>query len=332
MKIQEFNFLQETPWGSLGSTIPTSCTSSKEIIERCDIKWDAEVHFLTSVVHPNNIDGWREVCRSDSKHTLGVVNKAVFYPINNIDTFLNVEYGLQNKYLYPVCAGELRNGQMIFGVFKYDNDYLNSLGRKLDDISTYVVIINDHIKGDEKISVIYVPILESSNLMLSHLLPKNQVHVRIPSMYSGQEPRHAYNMVTNHIIQCIEVLEKIMKKYKSMELDIDDISTYLDEFLDLEYPTSDNMTDAKIMNIMNMRNTIENCVGNFTEDYGYNDSVLSLLLGIFDFTQHYFKGNDKLLDLDYRMNILPGMKTDERQNLIRDLFKFISKITNNQKN
>lgn len=60
--------------------------------------------------------------------------------------------------------------------------------------------------------------------------------------------------------------------------------------------------------------------------------LLPFLLLLFDFTQHYFKGNDKLLDLDYRMNILPGMKTDERQNLIRDLFKFISKITNNQKN
>lgn len=119
-----------------------------------------------------SIPGWYTVQRDDTKQVLGVISSGYPNPVANVDMF-NMVDNLLGAELEFQCAGEIDHGRKVFGAFKF----LNESKILDDDAETYIIIMNDHLKADSKVTVVFTPVRVVCQNMLMHALYKGSTQL-----------------------------------------------------------------------------------------------------------------------------------------------------------
>lgn len=312
-------YVPETPWGSLGAQFEKSLSSSKEICDAAQLNWTVNTSKMYTDLHPEVL-GYHAVYREDNNQILGVVNNKFPKLVQNADTFNQVE-NLIGDSIDLETAGQLSNGVNVFGCFKV-KDNCKILD---DDIDQYFVVLNEHLKTDGKITVLYTPIRVVCQNTLSAALTNNAYKIRIPvSTDSGINKTLAEKIFEQYKNTTSQLSAKCKKLYDT-KLNKDQVNKVLDELFPYVL-VSDGQYSKQNENTEIVRNTfVENCLG--ADNLGnVRGTALQVFNALTDFTQHYFKNVDKAYDLDYRMKMLPGMSSDSETIKVQKFMKMLPKL------
>lgn len=312
-------YVPETPWGSLGAQFEKAPSSSKEICDAAQLNWAVNTSKMYTDLHPEVL-GYHAVYREDNNQILGVVNNKFPKLVQNADTFNQVE-NLIGDSIDLETAGQLSNGVNVFGCFKVQ-DSCKILD---DDIDQYFVVLNEHLKTDGKITVLYTPIRVVCQNTLSAALTNNAYKIRIPvSTDSGINKTLAEKIFEQYKNITSQLSAKCKKLYDT-KLNKDQVSKVLDELFPYVL-VSDGQHSQQNENTEIIRNTfVENCLG--ADNLGnVRGTALQVFNALTDFTQHYFKNVDKAYDLDYRMKMLPGMSSDSETIKVQKFLKMLPKL------
>src|SRR5699024_9376536 len=149
--VQDYMYIKSTPWSNLGAQFESkeSITCGQEIIQSADLDWEVGTTKMYTELH-RDVFNYHAIYRTDDKVVIGVVNKSNPILIQNRDSFNLVNHLIGNQ-LSVETAGHLSGNQYVFGCFKVEDDF------KLmdDDIDEYVVVMNDHLQVDGKITILY---------------------------------------------------------------------------------------------------------------------------------------------------------------------------------
>ena len=321
--IDTMMYVKEVPWHGLGHKYETALTTPQEIITAANMDWRVNAEKMSTPLH-GDIPFFHAIYREDNNDVLGVVNKARPILVQNIDSFNALEDLITSKEVTVDTAASLRRGQTVFGCFSINNKF-----KVLDDdIQHYFVVMNDHLKADGKVTIMHTPIRVVCQNTLSAALSSSQYKTRIPSCDDGNINSELARKLISDAEFTISVLAEKAEKMATKKIDRNYIETVLDEL----FPYLDSKGDESLHTAANektamIRDTfISECMGadNLSNYRGTQYQVFNALT---DFSQHYFKNVEKAYDLNYRMNLLPGMgATESPSALVSKFLKIKDKI------
>lgn len=319
--IDTMMYVGETPWHNLGHKYEVAPRTSEEIIRAASLDWTVNTAKMYTAEH-GDVLNYHAIYREDNNAILGVVN--THYPklVQNVESFKAFESILGNEVEVDTAAS-LGRGERVFGCFKISQGY------KLidDDIDHYLVVINDHLKTDGKVTLLNTPIRVVCQNTLSHALNNNSYKVRVPIYGDSGANAEIARKVIEGAGSCIKELDKKANNMLSQKVNRDYIEKLLDELFPYIKADGDT-THSKANDIADMmRETfLSECMG--ADNLGnYRGTQYQIFNALTDFSQHYFKNIDKAYDLNYRMGLLPGMgATDNPSNLVSKFLKIKDKL------
>ena len=318
--IDTMMYVKEVPWHGLGHRYDTPPATSEEIVKAAQLDWRVNTARMSTDLH-GEVLGYHAVYREDNNEILGVVNK--YYPsiVQNTETFQAFE-NILGKEVTIDTAASLGRGEVIFGCFKINEGY------KLvdDDVDHYLVVMNEHLKPDGKITLLNTPVRVVCQNTLSAALNNNSYKVRIP-VYGdkGANAEIARKVITG-AANCIRELDTKAQRMLKQKVDRDYVDKLLDElfpFIKVDGETTHSKANEATEII---RDTfITECMG-APDLANYRGTQYQIFNALTDFSTHYFKNVDKAYDLNYRMSLLPGMGTDNPGTLVSKYLKIKDKL------
>lgn len=313
-------YVGETPWHGLGVRYETAPSTAEEIIKGAHLDWTvADDPMFTA--HHEQVQNYHAIYRTDNNRVLGVVNKQYPALVQNIDAF-NAFNNLIGKHVQVETAASLGFGEKIFGCFKINEGY------KVhdDDIDHYLVVFNDHLKADGKITVMNTPVRVVCQNTLSAALSDNLLKYRI----ACSSDEFVNDSLADHILRAAErskdaltAKADVLLKRKVTKEDVEKILDELFPYIKAEGESTHDVANERTAMI---RETfLTKCMGadNLANYRGTHYQVFNALT---DFTQHYFKNSDSGLDLESRMKLLPGSGVESASSKVSKFLKLSNKL------
>ena len=312
-------YVKELPWMSLGKGLETQPTSSNSIMTECGFDWTSSVHKM-SAEDIGLIPGWYTVQRDDTKQVLGVISSEYPNPVANVDMF-NMVDNLLGAELEFQCAGEIDHSRKVFGAFKF----LNESKILDDDVETYIIIMNDHLKADSKVTVVFTPVRVVCQNMLIHALYKGVYSARIPVTKDfGMNRDLGYKLMEN-AENTITLTSRKMEKFASYKIS----EKKLDELKDDLFPyqmsqTGDILNTKANESVTIVRESFNECLIS-PNLANYAGTAFAVYNALTDFEQHWYKSATKAYDLNYRMTHIPTIGAQSEPSITAKFIKNFSK-------
>ena len=223
---KDYVYLPESLWGKLGKMYDDQKErprTSADIIKQADLDWEVGSLPMFTEAH-KRVQNWHAIYRVDDNSIIGAVNKAYPDIVQNVNTFDIIESRLGNA-LEVETAGHLSGNKDVFGCFKVQEEF------KLfdDEIDQFFVILNDHMKPDGKVTVLYTPVRVVCQNTLSYALNNNAYKARISISPDKQINHNVGFNVMSQIEYGSSMLEKKSNIYRKLKIDRDDIESLLDD-------------------------------------------------------------------------------------------------------
>lgn len=311
----------EVPWASLGKKLEKTPTSTTDIMKELDMSWTVSSHRM-SAEDIGEVYGYHTIIRDDNQRILGVVNNAYPKLVQNENMFLMLDNLMSDKDISFECGGELQNGVKVFGCFKL-NDKTQILG---DDCETYMIVLNDHTKCDQKVSIIFTPVRIVCQNMLSYAIGKNSYMCRMPVTEDyGMNRDLSYSIIEN-AQNSILLTNRKAEQLATTKYNSDQLDKYLDDMFPFQKDNTGDILDTKANESTEiLRETFRvDCLqapnlANF-EGTGYQ-----LYMAMADFEQHYYKSVNSAYDLTKRMMNVPSVLTPSEPSKLAKTMKDIKK-------
>lgn len=313
--------LNELPWYGVAKDLTKeNIRSSKDIIDAADLDWEVDYTSMNTAIH-GTVPGWNAIYRTDNKDILGVVNKARPKLVQNSQMFNPVEKMIGSS-LDIEAASSIHFSESVFASFRVREQY------KIldDDVDTYLVVVNNHLKADGKVTVFNTPVRVVCQNILSYALSKALYSLRVPVTYEASiNSTLAVNLIQN-VHDASKSLEKRAAALVSKKVD----ASYLDKVLDVLFPLQlmDGLplpTKANEKMEMQRDAFITECMGadNLANYRGTQWQVVNALI---DYDTHMFRSGDKAYDLNYRMNLMPGVGVITEPSKVIQFLKIADKL------
>ena len=312
-------YLKELPWVSLGKGLETPPTSADSIMKECGFDWTSSVHKM-SAEDIGLIPGWYTVQRDDTKQVLGVISSGYPNLVANVDMFNMVDDLLGDELEFQ-CAGEIDHSRKVFGAFKFRNK------SKIldDDAETYMIIMNDHLKADNKVTVVFTPVRVVCQNMLMHALYKGVYSARVPVTRDvGMNRDLGYKLIENAENTMILTSRK-MEKLASYKVSSEKLDKLKDDLFPYQMSQTGDILDTKANdNVTAVRESFNECLVSPNLD-NYEGTAFAVYNALTDFEQHWYKSATKAYDLNYRMTHIPTIGTQSEPSITAKFTKNFSK-------
>ena len=299
--INSMLYVGNTPWHGFGTKYDTAPTSSEEIIKGAGLDWSVSALPMTTSIH-DRVQNYHAIYREDSNQVLGVINKQYPKLVQNTDAF-NAFNNLLGKSIDVDTAASLGSGEKVFGCFKLKGNYKV----QGEDFDHYLVVLNEHLKGDGKVTVINTPVRVVCQNTLSAALSNNVMKYRINITNDKAVNETLAMRIMDNVDSASKCLDKSAAQMLKSKVSREMIEKLLDELFPFIQASDDSLHARANEAIEDIRNTfITECMGadNLADFRGTQYQVFNALT---DFDGHYFKNTDAGLDLDSRMKRLPGL-------------------------
>lgn len=291
------------PWTGLGTRYETHPKTSDEIVSQANLNWEvAAAQLYSNEFGP--AEGYYEIYRTDNQRRLGVVKSSRLMQVQNIDMFKSIEPILQDGTVNLDTSARFGNTDSVFGTFEITQDYTI-----LDDqMKHYLVVINDHLKPDGRITVLNTPVRVACMNVMAEALSKNLYNMRVPvSSELTANRTHAADIIMQ-AENAISQLKARAEKMYSQKIEDSGIDKVLD--IILPYPELDGITEASTRKAEDVEMQREI----FVQEYLNADNLQNfkgtnwgVYQAVADFSQHAWKKVDSAYNLDARMKKLPGL-------------------------
>lgn len=302
--INSMLYVAETPWHGFGTKYETAPTSSKEIIEGAGLAWSTHAIPMSTSLH-GNIQNYHAVYRDDNNQVLGVINKQYPKLVQNVDAF-NAFNHMLGKDIDVDTAAALGEGEKVFGCFKIKGNYRV----QGEDVDHYLVVLNDHLKGDGKVTILNTPVRVVCQNTLSAALSNNLIKYRIAVTNDSAVNASLALRIMDNVDSSFKFLNKSAEWMLNNKVSKEMIEKLLDELFPYIQVDNDSSHAKANEAISELRDTfVSNCLGadNLANFRGTQYQVFNALT---DFDGHYFKNTNAGLDLNSRMKRLPGLTSE----------------------
>lgn len=318
--MNDYKHVEEVIWGKLGKRFDDyekKPNQAEDIVKEADLDWTINFTKMYTELH-NQVQSWNCIYREGDNSVIGIVNNSYPGMLQNVQGFQFLESLLGNTFEVET-VGTLGGLQKVFGVFKVSSTF------EISDqtIDQYIIVINDHMKTDKKVTVLYCPVQQNNSICLSYLLPKNAYSVRVTVFDDPYMDKETCQSIINDLKTSQLVLQGKARNLQNIQVGYDDIEMWLDMLFPI---IEDPMGIHQKQNEANdyARETIRECITvcklqDLTTAY-------DVFLAASDFTQHYFKSVTKAYDLDYRMSLLPQQGSDASNQMMKKTISYLDKL------
>lgn len=285
----------------------------------CGFDWTCSIHKM-SAEDIGLIPGWYTVQRDDTKQVLGVISSRYPDPVANVDMF-NMVDNLLGSELEFQCAGEINHGRKVFGAFKLLNE-----SKILDDnAETYIIIMNDHLKADSKVTVVFTPVRVVCQNMLIHALYKGVYSARIPVTNDFGMNRDLRYKLMENAENTITLTSRKMEKFASYKVSEKKLDELKDDLFPYQMSQTGDILDTKANeSVTIVRESFNECLISPNLD-NYAGTAFAVYNALTDFEQHWYKSAIKAYDLNYRMTHIPTIGTQSEPSITAKFIKNFSK-------
>jgi len=298
----------ELPWSGVGTKFKERPTTAAEIIESAGIGWETGFSPMYTQEHKHeDVGDFFAMYRKDDNRVLGVVNQREITVTQN-DQMFNAIDSLLGTDLIAEGAAILRRGDRVFGFFKMSDSYKV----EDDDVDHYVVLMNDHLKPDGKITIINTPIRLVCTNQLTALLNNSIQKYRVKCTDDVARNQSIASFIIDRVTSSQTDLEKNAEIKLKQKVSKDQIDKILDElFPYLKADTGSSHDRANETTDMIRSTFVNKClaVDNLANYAGTFYQVENALL---DFTQHYYMNSEKGIDMERRLAEMPGLVSEYR--------------------
>lgn len=299
--IDTMMYVGETPWHGLGTKYDNPPKTSAEIIGGAQLGWTVNSAPMKTDLH-GEIDSYHAIYREDNNEVLGVVKQLYPKLVQNSDTF-NMFDRLIGDSLDVETAASLGRGETIFGCFKFKG------GHKLldDDVEHYFVVMNDHLKVDGKVTVLNTPVRVVCQNTLSEAVNKANYKLRIPVTSDQNVNITLADKLFDSMDNAMRQLQKQAEEMCSQKITRDHVEKLLDELFPYIQVEGESTYSKANQNMEVLRDTfISQCMG-ADNLANYRGTAYQVFNALTDFDTHYYSNFEKSYDLNYRMQMLPGI-------------------------
>lgn len=322
---KDYIYVGESPWGKLGTLYEDNKPrTSQEIIKAADLDWKVGATPMYDQYH-QQVDRWHCIYKEDeAKSVIGAVNVAYPKLIQNDETFKLIESMLGNKLEVETC-GHVNGNEKVFGCFKVMDQF------KLfdDDIDQYLVVLNEHLKVDGKITILYTPIRIVCQNTLAYALNNNIFKVRVAVSPDVQINHQMCYSINDQIAAAATQLEGRSNKYRHVKLERDDVEKFLDDMFPIIEDPVGSHAKANEQQEIARETFLSECM-NRPDLNNFRGTGYQLFQASMDFFQHYKTNSDKVYDLTYRMSLLPGQGSDPANSSMKKTITFLNKLAEKQ--
>lgn len=297
--IDSMIYVGECPWHKEGQLLETRPNSARELVAAGKFDWTVGALPISTDRH-SHIKNYHAIYREDTDAVLALVNKVPSL-IQNIDAFETFDYMVGDT-IDVETAASLGRGENVFACFKVREGY-----RIVDDdVDHYFVVVNDHTKGDGKITVLNTPVRVVCQNTLNAALSKNAYCLRIPLTTDRTSNEATASRILASVDTAITKLNKRAEVLLSQKVDL----SYLNATMDILFPyqiADGQLIESRVNDAMAMkRETFIKCmeVDNLNN---YRGTRYQILQAAFDFDQHYFVKLETVYDINKRMKVIPGL-------------------------
>lgn len=319
--IDTMMYIGETPWHGLGKCYDTPLDTSEEIIEAAELNWTVNALPIHTDRH-STVKSYHAVYREDNDRVFGLVNNPYPDLVQNTEMFNSLSKLMKSKDISIETAAALGDGQNVFGCFKISDQF-----KLLDDqIDHYLVVFNDHLKADGKITIMNTPIRVVCQNSLNQALSNNLLKYRIVCTSDTMLADSLADHIMKATLRSEKQLENRAKEMLKNKIDKHGLERLLDELFPYIQAEGGSSHDKANERTEMMRNIfIEKCLGadNLINYRGTHYQVFNALT---DFSQHYYTKPENGLDLNKRMSLLPGMGVDSPASKVSKFLKMSNKF------
>lgn len=322
---KDYIYVGETPWGKLGTLYEDNKPkTSQEIIQAADLDWKVGATPMYTEFH-RQVDRWHCIYKEDeAKSVIGAVNVAYPKLIQNDETFKLIESMLGNKIEVETC-GHVNGDEKVFGCFKVMDLF------KLfdDDVDQYLVVLNEHLKVDGKITILYTPIRIVCQNTLAYALNNNVFKVRVAVSPDVQINQQMCYSINDQIAIASSQLTGRSEKYRKVRIGKDEVEHFLDDMFPIMEDPTGSHSKANEQQEIARETFLSECM-NRPDLNNYKGTGYQLFQASMDFFQHYKTSSDKVYDLTYRMSLLPGQGSDTANTSMKKTITFLNKLIDKQ--
>ena len=316
--LQPLTYVKELPWQNVAYSPEGEVTNLNSIISDAKLDWGVDYTPMYTDYH-DKVQGYHAIYRKDTMRILGVVNRPYPSLVQNSRTF-DIIKSLYGDKLEFHSAGAINDDRCVFGVFKLKDEF-----KLIDDsIDHYLIILNDHITADGKVTVFNTPVRIVCSNAISGALSASHYKLRI----AVPDDDYKYDDIAARIISSSEIAlarlrtkaEKMLKlKVPQAKMDLV-LEELFPEVVQSKFDDLDGFEDKNMQMDLNRETFINECV-KADNLANYNGTFYQLFNAATDYSQHYFAKLDKSYDLTYRMKTLPGFGSDGTAKFVDKLLK-----------
>lgn len=314
--------VKETLWGNLGNPITNPHVSKSETLAQ-DLKLDFEIDYakMYDEVHTQVLQ-YHSIFRKDDLDIIGVVNKYNPALIQNRDMFRVVEPLLEEGIISPETGGQFNHYRQMFGCFKLAKEYT-----LMDDkVDLYLLILNEPLKADGKITVVFSPVRVCCYNTLCSALSQGLYRARFPVADDYHIQRQLSSKIMEGAAACMDYLEAACSKLYRIKVSSEAMESILDDLYPFVQVDGESLLSKQNENTQIVRDTFTQECLQAPNLNNFEGTGLAAFHAIVDFTQHYFKSVDKAYDLNYRMNLLPGYGSGTETDKVKKLLKRVRSL------
>lgn len=266
-------YVRDMPWSGLGTEVETARTSN-DAIKLAGLDWQVEGKPIFNA-DGNPIPGYVANTRDSDNSVLGIVSER-YKIVQNSDAFSFTDELLKSSTpVQYVSAGALNKGKTVWLLANLPKQTI--LG---DEIDPYICFVNTHDgSGSIKVCMTPVRIWCKNTLNLAIKTAKRSwttKHVGNLS-YKLQEAKETLGMATEYMAE----LDKEAQVLVSTKIP----DSYLEQLIDVLYPTNATTTERKIRNINDMKENLYRCYG--ADDIKkFRDTAWGAVNAVSDFVAH----------------------------------------------
>jgi len=295
-------YVKDLPWSGVGAKFDKTPTTSKEIIDGGKIGFrSASTPMYTQHHTHEDIGNYHVMYREDTNEPIGVINQQKIKITQNENMFRAVE-SLIGIDLVPTSAAMVGRGSKVFGFFKTNEGYKV----EGDDIDHYVVIMNDHLKPDGKITVLNYPVRLVCTNGLTEIVGRISKY-RVSCSDNMVENQSIAAFIRDRVLNTQIVLERNAENKLKQKLTKEHVEKILDDlFPYLKADVGSSHDRANETTSMIRETFLTKCM-NADDLQNFKGTFYQLENALLDFSQHYFMSNEKGIDLERRLAEMPGL-------------------------
>ena len=328
MSLDNFVYIGERPWHGLGASFDEPIKDVTQIAKAGGFNYrvDKKQMFIDnpdmSEGGVKEVGNYNAIYREDNNEILGVINRPHISIVQNDEMFNSLQPLIDSGDIELETAGALGYGSRVFGCFKLAGGY------KVvdDDIDHYFVVFNDHNVSDGKITLLNTPIRVVCENTLSAALHKNLLKYRVACSSEQHINENAARYIMAAYHRSKEDLNRSAESMLKKKVTRDDVERILDDLFPYIKAEGENSHTRANENIDNIRYTFLNdCMGK-PDLANYDGTMYQIFNALTDFSQHYWKDAEAGLDLEKRMNLLPGSGKESNSKYVTQFLKNANKL------